>query len=73
MPDQSMHYVSYLLRFWQEESQTPHHSAVWRFSLENVQTGARHGFSDFETLIAFLYAQLASAPPYPDVDVPYDD
>ena len=72
MPDQALHYASYLLRCWEEESQTPHHAAVWRFSLEDVQTGTRYGFSDLVTLMAFLHARLRPAP-NPGSDVSHDD
>ncbi len=56
-------YHAYLLRCWIEHSSHPDHSVVWRFSLENTQTGTRHGFASFEALIAFLAMQLSDEPP----------
>ena len=48
-------YHAYLLPFWEErgEGSTP---AAWRFSLEDPQSGQRHGFADLPTLTAWLEA-----------------
>lgn len=62
MPNQTLQYLSYLLRCWEEERQTPYQPAVWRFSLENVQTGERYAFVDFDALLAFLHTQLKPTP-----------
>jgi hypothetical protein len=44
-------YMSYLLRMWRSgESE----QAIWRASLEDPMTGARHGFRTLPDLFAFL-------------------
>ena len=48
-------YHAYLLRFWEERG-GPGTSAAWRFSLEDPQTGQRHGFADLASLTAWLEA-----------------
>jgi hypothetical protein len=45
---------SYLLRLWLAGSAG---QAVWRASLENVQTGERLGFANLEHLFVFLMQQ----------------
>jgi hypothetical protein len=45
-------YQSYLLRMWQESPQAP-----WRVSLQDATTGERRGFSDLESLYAYLSTQ----------------
>ena len=50
IPNQA--YRAYLLRLWRDEPGAP-----WRALLRDVQTGRRHGFSDLESLCAFLQAQ----------------
>ncbi|MBP7688118.1 MAG: hypothetical protein KA765_09425 [Thermoflexales bacterium] len=55
----SLHYRSYVLRFWEERP--PGHAppvGPWRFSLEDPHTGTRLGFANFDQLIAFLNNQL---------------
>ena len=56
MIDEQHHYLSYLLRLWQERAASP---AVWRASLENSRTGERIGFADTTQLFAFLQEQVA--------------
>lgn len=51
-------YQSYMLRCWEVCSQTPNQPAIWRFSLEDPQTGEKIGFADFASLIAFLQAEF---------------
>ena len=46
-------YHAYLLRFWEERGEQGT-SAAWRFSLEDPQTGQRHGFADLASLTAWL-------------------
>lgn len=41
---------SYLLRMWREGGEV----SAWRFSLENVRDGQRHGFGSLGSLVAFL-------------------
>lgn len=45
-------YRSQLLRMWVES--TTHRTPVWRFSLEDVDTGERCGFADLDALICHL-------------------
>lgn len=50
---------SYLLRCWQEQVSGPGGAPVWRFSLQEVGAGGRRwGFSDLDTLVAFLREAL---------------
>jgi hypothetical protein len=51
-------YRAYLLRFWEERGLQPETSSVWRFSLEDPQTGKRHGFASLEALVTFLREEL---------------
>jgi hypothetical protein len=44
-------YYSYLLRLWQVKKDE---EQEWRASLENVETGEKHGFASLEELFAFL-------------------
>src|SRR5437868_2962496 len=55
MIDKQRHYLSYLLRLWQEHATL----RIWRASLENPQTGEREGFADMVQLFAFLEEQVA--------------
>lgn len=56
MIDEQRHYLSYLLRLWQERATSP---AVWRASLENSRTGEVVGFADTMQLFTFLQEQVA--------------
>lgn len=49
-PDRPHHRRACLLRAWQEGDD----SHDWRFSLQNIETGERRGFADFEGLLAGL-------------------
>ena len=44
-------YHSYLLRLWQVSTDN---NPVWRASLQNIHTGVHLGFTDLETLFAYL-------------------
>ena len=44
-------YYSYLLRLWQVKKDD---GQEWRASLENVETGEKHGFASLEELFVFL-------------------
>ncbi len=71
MPTQAPRYRSFLLRCWEEPSQTPpDHQAIWRFSLEDVETGERRGFRDLEALVVFLLTEIARSPTDGGSDVP---
>ena len=52
-------YKTYILRIWEERSPIKMGASTWRFSLENPETNIRHGFANFEALIAFLEAEMA--------------
>jgi len=62
-PAQPLRYLSYLLRYWEEREPKPGQPAMWRFSLEDVETGERRGFANLEALVAFLQAKMAPEPP----------
>jgi hypothetical protein len=62
MPTQAPRYRSFLLRCWEEPSQTPDQQAIWRFSLEDVETSERRGFRDLEALVVFMLTQIARSP-----------
>jgi len=55
--DQPPVYRSYLLRCWEERGEQPA-QRVWRCSLEDPQTGSRHGFADLTALTSWLVAEL---------------
>lgn len=48
----------YLLCVWAESRRDPAGQPLWRFSLEEVRTGVRHGFGDWQALLAFLEKQI---------------
>ena len=48
-------YLSYLLRLWTSGGEG---RGVWRASLEDPLTGIRKGFTDPDTLFAFLRQQM---------------
>lgn len=53
-------YHTYLLRCWQENSKQADKSIkIWRFSLEDSDTGQRRGFASLEALLASLLTDLA--------------
>lgn len=54
MPNEDPDYLSYLLRLWRVNDEE---EAVWRASLESVDTGERKGFAGLEALFAFLREQ----------------
>lgn len=54
-------YRAYLLRLWCEQGRSDVSAVVWRFSLEDTQTGARRGFADFEALVIFLSGLVEDA------------
>ena len=63
LPNRPLPYRANLLRMWVEP--TSHCTPVWRFSLENVETGERNGFGDLDQLICHLLALMEEplAPP----------
>ena len=44
-------YFSYVLRMWQTQTDT---RLEWRASLENIETGEKHGFTSLDDLLVFL-------------------
>lgn len=56
-PKPPLTYSAYLLRLWRDSEQSP-----WRASLEDAQSGERHGFADLEQLFSFLRRQAERAP-----------
>jgi hypothetical protein len=55
----SLHYRSYVLRFWEERPPgRAQPIGQWRFSLENPHSGARLGFANLDQLTAFLKDQM---------------
>ncbi|MCD6291481.1 MAG: hypothetical protein J7M34_13340 [Anaerolineae bacterium] len=49
-----------LLTIWLERPASTGRLAAWRFALEDVHSGERHGFASLEALVAFLQEQMAS-------------
>ena len=56
--DKPPQYRTYLLTFWEERTQDPAESAVWRYSLEDPRTGQRRGFADLQALMAALEKEM---------------
>ncbi len=52
---EQLDYISYLLRLWRANDLGP---PVWRVSLEDPHSGERLGFTDLDSLFAFLKAQI---------------
>jgi hypothetical protein len=50
---------AFLLHMW-AEPRRGEQAPVWRFSLEEVETGVRHGFGSLDALVDFLHARMAS-------------
>ena len=46
---QPSNYTAYLLRCWQE-------GVSWRYSLEEIGSGKRHGFASLDEFVSFLLA-----------------
>jgi len=63
----SLFRFAHLLIMWRERPARPGQPAVWRFSLEDVQTRERRGFADLDDLLAFLKSQMM------DVEMTSDD
>jgi len=59
-PSKEVTYLAYVLRVWRERAESPGHPAVWRFSLEDINTRQRHGFGNLEALMAFLQQQVGA-------------
>ncbi len=59
MLDQPPSYRTYLIRCWEERSRDLTAPTVWRFSLEDPQTGQRRGFASLEKMMGFIRGELA--------------
>jgi hypothetical protein len=59
--DRPPYYRSYLVTFWQERSQDPNQTTVWRFSLEDPRTDQRRGFATLKALVDALQQELRDA------------
>jgi hypothetical protein len=55
-------YRVYLLRLWEEHTPAAAQRRTWRFSLEDLETGRRHGFTTLRDLLAFLEQRLDERP-----------
>lgn len=51
-------YQAYMLRIWQEHMAGCDGPAVWRFSLQDTQSGERRGFASLERLMAYIATQI---------------
>jgi hypothetical protein len=49
----------YLFHLWAEPCRDGK-KPLWRFSLEEVETGVRHGFGNWEALVDFLQQRMAA-------------
>lgn len=58
-PEQAS-YQAFVLRMWAEREPG---REIWRFSLEDAQTGERAGFADLERLAHFLIRRMRVADP----------
>jgi hypothetical protein len=60
MASEPRRYLAYLLRVWQVTGSDG--VPAVRASLEDVHTGARHGFGSLDQLLAFLLKEMSGAP-----------
>jgi hypothetical protein len=58
MLDKPPRYHSFLFTFWEERSQYPDASVIWRFSLTDSRTGQRYGFVSLEEMMIFLEKEI---------------
>ena len=56
--DKPPRYRSFLITMWQERSRDKDVSVVWRFRMEDPNTGQRRGFADLEGLVAALQQEI---------------
>ncbi len=57
IPEGPPRFQVFLLRCWEERGEHPE-SGVWRFSVQDPDTGSRRGFASLEALVAFLTNQF---------------
>ncbi len=60
LPLEPPHYRADVLRCCKEHRQYPEQPATWHFSLEEVCSGKRHGFTTLDALAAYLEAELSA-------------
>lgn len=62
MPDRTKlpFYRAQILRMWSESP--AHRLPVWRFSLEDTNTGVRNGFADLDALIEHVMDLMEQLP-----------
>jgi hypothetical protein len=58
LPSDSPPHHAWLLRCWRERPSADDQPGLWRFSLEDVHSGARLGFASLATLMAYLSREL---------------
>ena len=51
-------YYAFLLRCWQERSQSNQQLDQWRFSLEDPRSGARRGFATLDAVLVTVREAL---------------
>lgn len=49
---------AYLFHMWVEPQRDK--ESLWRFRLEEVETGVRHGFGNWDALANFLHQRMAA-------------
>ena len=57
-----------MLRIWEVRGEKPALPSMWRFSLEDPETGQKRAFADLQALTGFLQAELGT-----DGNSPADD
>ncbi len=50
--------ASFLLRCWQEPRTHTGTHRIWRYSLEDIRTGRRVGFTSLEAALGYIREQL---------------
>jgi hypothetical protein len=53
-------YRAYMLRMWEVRGEQPAQPSMWRFSLEDPETGKKRAFADLQALTGFLEAELGN-------------
>lgn len=62
MFDRPPRYRSYLLTLWEERGRDFGNPVLWRFRLEDAQTGNQRGFSSMDELFGYLQRQIGRGP-----------
>ena len=57
MYDSLPNYQTYILKFWQERTESNTPQKVVRFSLEDTATNVRYGFRTLDEMVVFLKQQ----------------